>query len=124
MDDNFYFNKKIPPANLKLINYINFDYLMEDNLNLKDDVKILLIKDKDENTNRNVSKKAEIFAQNNPKIKFYHMYNTNKNMKIIKQKYKLEFESYPQMIIIKNNKVEIIPQHTILSSSFTDGIKI
>jgi hypothetical protein len=70
-------------------------------------------------------KKVENLANLNNNVKFYYMYNTEQNLKFLSQKYPTVFEnlkSYPQLLIIKDNQIQIFSEKLFLKYSSTDNM--
>lgn len=110
----YFFSKKVLPENFKMLNSVNFDYLIN-----SDKIKIVLIKNKDEKYNRNVMKKVEELAEKHKDIAFFHMYNTDTNTNLLQEKYDLSFDNYPQMVILKDDKNWVFPLNLLLKYSVT-----
>lgn len=141
MSENCLFNKKVDPDNFKMINHVMYDFYIKPEEKNKRHTHIILIKNKDEVYNRDTMKRMRELAKmnlQNKNVKFYHMYNTEKNMEFLENKLSEEKEntttsdpskenyskqtinplsgvkSYPQVIIIKGNKAEIFPANVFL----------
>ena len=99
ISQNYLFNNKIEPENMKIINHAMFEYYLRDT-NSKN---IILIKNKDEKYNRNSMKRFRKLAELNKDIKFYRMYNTENNMEFLNKKYELS-NTFPQVLIFNRGE--------------------
>jgi hypothetical protein len=123
IQENYLFNKEIIPSNLKAVNHLSYNYLTRD----KKRPKCLLIKNKDEEVNRDVWEKIQKLAEMNPNIDFLHVSNTETNYNFIKEKLKLNPDTIlPQLIIIPNdeNQTPIFFPNEILLSYRTNQEEI
>jgi hypothetical protein len=118
LKNNYLFIKKVLPENLKNINYIQFDYMTKSNK-----TKIILVKNKDEKYNRNAIDKLEELAKENPNVEFFHMFNTEKNIEFLNKKYNnrelVEIKNYPQLLILKDDKLSVFPEKIFLKYSLS-----
>jgi hypothetical protein len=113
LEENYNFIKPVLPQNLKLLNNVLFDFLMKDTKGKK----VILVKDIHEKLNRNSLEKLSDLAEKNKKVEFFYMPSTEENLKLLKEKYGLEFLNYPQLLILEDNKIRVIPQYDYLSIS-------
>ena len=106
------------PENLYNINFLNYDLLINqiNKNNQEKEKKFIIILNEDQKLNRNLLRQAEKLAKLNPKMKFYLMYNTNENKKLINEKFGLEFKNYPQLLILESEKnISVFPIDDLLS---------
>jgi hypothetical protein len=123
IQENYLFNKEIIPSNIKAVNHLSYNYLTRD----KKRRKCLLIKNKDEEVNRDVWEKIQKLAEMNPDIDFLHVSNTETNYNFIKEKFKLNQDTiFPQLIVLPNdeNQTTIFFPKEILLSYKTDQVEI
>jgi thiol-disulfide isomerase/thioredoxin len=103
---------------MKLINYLQFDYLTKSSK-----PKIILVKNKDEKFNRNAIDRLEELAKENPNVEFFHMYDTEKNIEFLNKKFNqgelAEIKNYPQLLILKDNKLSVFPDKIFLKYSLS-----
>lgn len=118
IEECYFFNKKLSPDNVKTINYLSFDYLIKDN---DPNISLILIKNVDETYNRETLKKFESLALKNVDLKFYHMYNTDKNIEYLKSRFDIDADniSFPQLLIIKDKRHWLFPNTILLKYSVT-----
>jgi hypothetical protein len=115
IEENYLFNKEVLPSNLKAVNHVSYNYLTRD----KKRPKCILIKNKDEEYNRDVWEKIQNLAVMNPKIDFLHVYNTESNWNFLKEKLKFKDNTnLPQIIILPNEDNQdaiYFPEEVLLS---------
>ncbi len=123
IQENYLFNKEIPPLNLKSVNYQSFAYATRD----KTRFKCLLIKNKEEKLNRDVLNKIQVLAELNPEVDFLHVFNTEANLSFLKEKLNIPDQTpFPQLIILpidQDQNLVYFPSETLLKfSSKTEEI--
>jgi hypothetical protein len=116
LENNYNFDKKILPENMKILNHTVFDFLMEREKSKK---KVLILLSKDVKQNREALIKLEELAIKNKDKVFFYMVNDLKNIKKLKDAYKdLDLPTnnkIPEIILINNdNKSQILDKKLIL----------
>jgi len=114
--DNFNFKKTIRNPKIQNLSYINYAAIVEQDKK----VKVILIKNCDESKNRNTCSKLNELTKldTENKFTFFEMENNKGNTQFIKKKLDLEFETYPQMIVLKDDKKFVIkPEDLMLYKS-------
>jgi hypothetical protein len=108
LDENYNFNKHALPHNFRLINHLLFDFL----INKSKGKKVILLKDNNEKINRDSMKTVEQLAENYTDVDFYYMNNSEENVKLLRDRFNLEFKNYPQLLILDTdtNDIQIVPQ--------------
>lgn len=123
IEESYIFHKKQLPENLKNISNLNFDLLVNNN-NKKSNKnshakKFIFILNEDSDFNRNVIVKAEKIAKLNPENKYFIMYNSDSNKIFLKERFGIEFRTYPQLIKLDDiesmQKAIVFPMNDLLS---------
>lgn len=104
IDETYIFHKKLNPENLQNVSHLNFDLLLK-NTN-KNNKKYLIVVNEDEILNRNILYKADKLAKMNSNSDFFIITNALENKNFIKERFGVEFMTYPQLLILEGNDVK------------------
>ncbi len=123
IEESYVFHKKQYPENLKNICHLNYDLLLnEGNGKKKKEIKnFVFILNEDSDLNRNLIVKAEKLARLNPENKYFTMLNSQENKRFLKERYGIQFTTYPQLIQVENilmekdNNIKVFPIEQLLS---------